>query len=186
MSDMDRHNAALDQLLELVVLLNEDMTQSLARDGLTVSRAHVVWELRQRGPTTQRELADALKVSPRTITGLIDGLVATGFVTREAHPTDRRAALVTFTAHGAETADALHRGQREFSHLLFAGMPDRQFDCFVAGLSEILARLREQGLSYDVRPADALPSAEAAVGPADALPSAEAAVGPAESREEEH
>ncbi|HEX6577304.1 MAG TPA: hypothetical protein VF082_02975, partial [Jiangellaceae bacterium] len=52
--------AALDRVLELVVLLNDDMTSSLARDGLTPSRAHVLWELRRRGPSTQRVLADAI------------------------------------------------------------------------------------------------------------------------------
>ena len=63
---------ALDQILELVVLLGEDMTQSLARDGLTVPRAHLVWVLHLRGPATQRALADALKVTPRNVTGLVE------------------------------------------------------------------------------------------------------------------
>jgi DNA-binding MarR family transcriptional regulator len=154
MADIDRHGEALDRLIELVVLLNDDMTRSLARDGLTVSRTHLLWELRQRGPTTQRDLADALKVSPRTITGLVDGLAATGFVTREPHPTDRRATLVTFTARGATTMEAMGRDQQEFGRVLFAGMPDQQFDCFVAGLGEILTRLRAQGLTHEIREDD--------------------------------
>jgi DNA-binding MarR family transcriptional regulator len=147
----DEHGAALDQILQLVVLLNEDMTQRLARDGLTTSRTHLLWELRHLGPTTQRTLAEALKVSARTITGLVDGLVATGFVTRQPHPTDRRATLVTFTPHGARIIEAMERDQSEFAHILFGGMPDEQFDCLVAGLGEILARLREQGLAHEIR-----------------------------------
>lgn len=142
-----KHEEALDRILALVVLLNQDMTQSLARDGLTVSRAHVLWELRHRGPTTQRVIADAMGVSARTITGLIDGLVSTGFVTRQPHPTDRRAFLVTFTPHGAATIKAMEHEQQEFAHVLFGGMPPRQFDCLVDGLGEILRRLSEHGLS---------------------------------------
>lgn len=149
MARTGRHNDALDLLLELVVLVNEDMTQSLAREGLTVSRAHVLWELRQRGPTTQSILAEAMDVSARNITGLVDGLVATGFVTREPHPRDRRAFSVTFTERGARTAEALKQGQQEFAHLLFAGMPDEQFDCFVAGLGEVLARLKDRVRTRD-------------------------------------
>jgi len=133
---------ALDRILELAVLVNEDMTQSLARDGLTTSRTHLLWEVQQRGPSTQRVLADALKVSARTITGLVDGLVATGFVTREAHPTDRRAFLVTFTAKGAATMAAMDRDHHEFARILFEGMPDERFDGFVTGLDDVLARLR--------------------------------------------
>ncbi|MEV0395151.1 MarR family winged helix-turn-helix transcriptional regulator [Polymorphospora rubra] len=141
----DRHRTALDVLLELVLLVNDDMTRSLARDGLTNSRTHVMWELAQRGPTTQRDLAEALAVSPRTVTGLVDGLAATGFVTREPHPTDRRATLVTFTPRGADTAAALVRGQHEFADLLFAGLPDERLDCLVTGMRELLDRLRAHG-----------------------------------------
>lgn len=142
MRRIERHIAALDRVLELVVLLGDDMTRSLARDGLTVSRAHVIWVLRERGPCTQRELAQALGVSPRTMTGLVDGLVGTGFVTREPHPTDRRAALVTFTARGAATSAAMAEGQRQLADDLFAGIPADRFDCLVAGLDHILGRLR--------------------------------------------
>jgi DNA-binding MarR family transcriptional regulator len=139
----ERDQAALGQLLELAVLLNADMSRMLAREGLTVSRAHVIWQLQQRGPLTQRDLAEALDVSARTVTGLIDGLAATGFVTREPHPTDRRATLVTLTARGAATAESWAREQDEFAHLLFGEMPERQLDCFVNGLGEVLATLRK-------------------------------------------
>ena len=86
----ERWEAALNRILELTVLLGRDMTDSLAREGLTDSRAHLLWQLQQRGPCTQRTLAADLHVTPRTITALVDGLVATGFVTREPHPSDRR------------------------------------------------------------------------------------------------
>lgn len=139
----DRHYAGLDKIIELVVLFNDDMTQSLARDGLTVSRAHILWELRERGPVPQRELAEALEVSARTITGLVDGLVSTGFVTREPHPTDRRAALITFTARGEATVKEMTRGHQQLAELLFGDMPADRFDCFVDGLDGILVKLRK-------------------------------------------
>jgi DNA-binding MarR family transcriptional regulator len=140
----ERFRAALDQVILLVVLFNEDMTKSLARDGLTVSRTHLLWELKKRGPTTQRELADALDVSARNITGLVDGLVSTGFVTRQPHPTDRRATLVSFTEHGAKTVRELESGQRQLSHSLFGGMAPNRFDEFVAGLGEVLGRIHAE------------------------------------------
>jgi DNA-binding MarR family transcriptional regulator len=149
--DVERQLDGLGQILLLTVLLNQDMTESLARIGLTGSRTRVLWELRHRGPTTQRALADALDVSARTITGLVDGLVATGFVTRQPHPADRRATLVTFTENGTRTVEELERSQREMAGLLFEGMSERQFTCFVAGLGSVLDRLREHGLVHTLR-----------------------------------
>jgi DNA-binding MarR family transcriptional regulator len=142
MPSQDGRREALNQVLELVVLLNDDMTQRFARDGITASRAHLLWELRQRGPSTQRVLAGSLAVSPRNITGLVDALVATGFVTREPHPTDRRATLVSFTEHGEQIAAQMAADHIELAEQLFANMSDQQFDCFVHGLGTVMDALR--------------------------------------------
>lgn len=142
--ERNRHGAALDRVLELVVLLSDDMTRSLASDGLTSARAHLLWVLQQDGPSTQRVLADALNVSARNITGLVDALASTGFVTREPHPTDRRATLVSFTPHGKTITVGMDEGHRELADILFGTMPATRFDCFESGLDEILDRLRER------------------------------------------
>ena len=151
MTDPERHEAALDRILELVVLLGDDMTGRLARDGLTPSRVPVLWLLHQRGPCTQRELAQAVRVAPRTMTGLVDGLVATGFVTREPHPTDRRAALVTPTRRGTRVLKAMDRERIELAAALFAAMPADRFDGFTAGLDDVVATLRELGLTHQLK-----------------------------------
>lgn len=143
MASSQKQIQALDLVLELVVLLNDDMTRALADDGLTQSRARVLWEMHRLGPTTQRALAEAIGVSPRNITGLVDALVESGFVTREPHPSDRRATLVSFTRRGKETAASLERGQRQLAEYLFSPMRDRRLDDFIASLGEILDRLRE-------------------------------------------
>ena len=144
MGDAERRGTALGQVLELAILLNDDMTRTLARDGLTVARTHLLGELHRRGPSTQRVLADALGVSPRNITGLVDGLVATGFVTREPHPGDRRATLVSPTAHGTRTASRMEEERAHLAELLFSTMSERQFDGFADGLELVLTRLREE------------------------------------------
>jgi DNA-binding MarR family transcriptional regulator len=133
----------LDRVLTLAVLLNDDMTRDLQRRGLTRSRAHLVWELHHRGPSTQQTLARALRVTPRAITGLVDALVESGFVTREPHPGDRRATLVTFTTRGHKTAAALERDHIEFARKLFGDLSDTSYRGFARGLDTVLARLRE-------------------------------------------
>ena len=135
---------ALDAVLELTVLLNEDMTTSLARDGLTTSRAHLLWVLRETGPTTQRVLAEALGVSARNVTGLVDALEETGFVTREPHPTDRRATLVTFTERGATVTAEMAAGQQELADLLFGGLRAPDLAGLNRSLAQVLDRLRNR------------------------------------------
>src|SRR5262249_18832201 len=144
----DRYAAALDRVLELAVLLNTDMTQSLAKDGLTASRTTLLWTLERTGPVPQRVLAEKLGVSARAITGLVDALTTTGCVTREPHPDDRRATLVTFTEKGRQTVRSLAEQQREFSRTLFAGMPPERLDGLLAGLDDVLATLYRLGLQH--------------------------------------
>ena len=140
-------------MLELVVVLGDDVDRGLAAAGLSTPRAHLLWELRRRGPSTQRALADALGVSARAVTGLVDGLVGAGLVHRGAHPSDRRATLVGFTRDGERMAAALEAGHRELAEVLFAALPDDRLSCFVAGLEEVLARLHERLAAGDEVPA---------------------------------
>lgn len=140
---MERWTGALDRLLELAVLVDADMTRSLAAQGLTPARTHLLWELGHRGPSTQRVLADALDVSARNVTGLVDALEETGFVVRRPHPQDRRATLVTLTERGEAVFDEMGRGHEEFARLLFGEMPTDELDGLVRGLDSVLTVLRE-------------------------------------------
>ena len=143
MNDILQARATLDRVLELTVLLGDDMARDLARRGLTGSRAHLMWELHRLGPSTQQTLAEALGVTPRAITGLVDALTDGGFVTREPHPRDRRATLVTFTKQGERAATALERDHIELAGKLFGDMPASTFRGFTRGLDAVLARLRD-------------------------------------------
>lgn len=134
--------AALDLVLELTLLLADDMRRGLASLGLTESRTHLLWTVAATGPCTQRTLADALSVAPRTVTSLVDALAETGFVTREPHPTDRRATLVTLTQHGTEVTEQLQAGQAELAGQLFGDLDPSTYDAFLAGLTATVERLR--------------------------------------------
>ncbi|WP_238011263.1 MarR family transcriptional regulator [Dactylosporangium sp. AC04546] len=142
MGDQVERERALGLVLELVVLLEQDMSKRLEQDHLSSGRTAVLWVIRERGPITQRELAEARNVTPRNITGLVDGLETAGLVRRTPHPTDRRATLVELTAAGTAVVERLEQEQREFTDLLFDGMPEAQFESLTQGLDEIVRRIK--------------------------------------------
>lgn len=131
---------ALDRVLELTVLLSADMRRGLGAVGLTETKAHLVFALQQGGAATQRVLAEALGVTPRTVTTLVDELSAAGVVRRDPHPTDRRAVLVGLTDDGAALGAGLADGQVELAGQLFDGIDD--LPTFTHVLDQVLGRLR--------------------------------------------
>lgn len=143
MATPERKIAVLDQVLEVAVLINQDMDGSLGEYGLTPARTQLLWELFHRGPSTQRVFADALSVTARNVTGLVDGLEETGYVTREPCPGDRRATLVTLTDHGTDVMTQIQKAHEEFARALFADLSDRQLNELTRGLKRVLDRLRE-------------------------------------------
>jgi len=139
---MDKAPEVFDRLLEITVLLQKDLARSFETNGLTLSRTHLLWELHRLSPSTQQRLATALQVSPRNVTGLVDALVATGFVIRAPHPHDRRATLVTLTELGSATMTEMASQRVQLSQHLVAGLGDEGVTHLVLGLDTVAERRR--------------------------------------------
>ena len=133
--------ALLDRVFELSHLVAGDVHGTLHAQGLTVARTHLLWVLEKSGPSTQQHLAGALDVTPRNVTGLVDALQSTGFVTREAHPTDRRATLVTLTPLGSATMSEMSRQHVGLAELLFADIRPGDLEAFTATLEIVIGRV---------------------------------------------
>lgn len=138
--------SALDKVLHLAALVSADMNRFERESGLTAARIHVLWVLGAAGPSTQQSLASELGVSPRNVTGLVDGLVASGHVSREPHPADRRAVLVTPTPRGEATIRELVASHADLAQRLFSDVPAERLAVFVTTLDHTIttfARLME-------------------------------------------
>ncbi len=135
-------SGALERLFELAVMTSEFMEKGMAERGLSRARTSVLWALHQRGPSTQRELADLIGVTPRNVTGLLDGLEADGFAERGRHPTDRRASLVRLTGKGTETMAGLVEEYRAGYDWLFDGVPAEHLEAFVSVACTVMDRMR--------------------------------------------
>ncbi|MFI1358122.1 MarR family winged helix-turn-helix transcriptional regulator [Streptomyces sp. NPDC020898] len=138
-------SVSLDRLFELAEVLGAMMARGVAERGLTTARAGLLWALLHDGPMTQRALAARLGVTPRNVTGLLDALQADGLVAREAHPSDRRATLVSLTAKGRTVTNALRGSRTSMAAELFGDMPATQLEAFQGELEVVIERLRAMG-----------------------------------------
>jgi DNA-binding MarR family transcriptional regulator len=70
-------------------------------EGISWSRLRLLGILSCHGPQKMSDLGDALGVTPRNITTLVDALEQEALVTRQPHPTDRRVTLIDLTPQAA-------------------------------------------------------------------------------------
>jgi len=82
--------------------LGRQMEFALANAGITVPQYRLL-SLMSEGSSAGAVLADKLRVSRPTVTGIIEGLVVRGLVLREDDPEDRRRMRATMTRAGEET-----------------------------------------------------------------------------------
>lgn len=133
----------LDRLLEISDLFQKDMAHAFDGTPLTAARIRLLWELQHLGPSTQHALATRLEVSPRNITGLVDALEASGYVTRSPHPTDRRATIVSLAASAESMMQQMQRDHAELTADLLGAVQPGDRAGLERGVDAIAARLRE-------------------------------------------
>lgn len=84
-----------------------------------------------------KELAERLHIAPRSATEVIDHLTAKGLVERRAHPTDRRATLLSLTAEGRRLRDTVLADRKREAGEFFSVLDDADR----TELARILAKL---------------------------------------------
>lgn len=129
---------AFDKAFELATQLGEVMGTALAERGLTTARAEVLYVLHNQGSLVQRQLAEALRCTPRHVTTLIDTLQTAGLVQRAPHPTDRRATLVALTDHGQDLATQLDQARRHAAHAVLGDATTTQLRAFITIADRII------------------------------------------------
>ena len=145
-------DAVTDQLADAVQQLARRLRHGtrhrLAPLGLTPAQGRALSVLERAGqPLRMAELAEALRVVPRSATGVVEGLEEAGLVRRETDPADRRSVLVSLTRSGRGTLDRLAEARRQTAEELFGSL-DRADQRHLLAL---LSRLDEQA-SHPTRP----------------------------------
>ena len=113
--------------------------EALAEWDITPSQARALGVLRRHGSLRLGDLAEHLRIVPRSATEVVDGLEERGLADRRPDPADRRATLVALTPSGEEVAEDIRAARTSGAGSLFARLPapDR------AELARILTALRD-------------------------------------------
>ncbi|CTQ49664.1 MarR family winged helix-turn-helix transcriptional regulator [Jannaschia donghaensis] len=97
--------------------------------------------LADEGPSTMRDLATHLHVSPQAVTGLVDQLEAEGLLARERHPTDRRKTVIRLNDHARDNVKAARAVRTDGLSNLFDGIPKEDRAAFARVAKTLLDRL---------------------------------------------
>ena len=118
---------------------------------LTMAQVKCLFFISNQGSTTSRKLAEALKVTPTNITGIIDRLVKQGMVSRTVDANDRRMLILKATIKGEGlVANLRERKRTNFSKVL-AGMSRDELTVLHKGLTSLVKAMevREKDANAD-------------------------------------
>jgi DNA-binding MarR family transcriptional regulator len=79
--------------------------------SVTLTQLSAMATLNSRGPMSAGELAACERVQPPSMTKVLANLEERGLVAREAHPSDRRQAIIAITPAGEELLDSERRSR---------------------------------------------------------------------------
>lgn len=118
--DQARFDAAIDAMLLASRAMVGIAARSLPEDAdVTLVQFRALVLLSRDGALNAGRLAELLAVSPSTVTGLCDRLIAKGLVARETRATNRREVVVTLAQAGKELVDsAIASRRKEIARIL--------------------------------------------------------------------
>ncbi len=115
---------------------------------ITLGQLHCLRQVSDLGQPTMGDLAERLRLSPSTVTGLVDGLVSRGLVERREDAEDRRIVRVALTGPGRRHRDQRRGLQQQRLARVFAALSDEDLEWVGSALerlSEVVAEAAEPG-----------------------------------------
>jgi DNA-binding MarR family transcriptional regulator len=133
--------AALAVLVrDAITRVNRRLRQTRPVGDLTHSQISALQSLDLGGALTPRELAEAERVQPPTMTRIVARLEELGLVARTPHPSDGRQVILALSAAGRELLEGYRRTRDEWLAQRLAELGPEERDT-VARAAEILARI---------------------------------------------
>jgi DNA-binding MarR family transcriptional regulator len=138
--DLDVSSETLSDAFRSVArVLRQVSVESLARWDVTPSQSRAMRVLMRHGMMRLTELAEHLRIAPRSTTEVVDDLEAKGLIERGRDPKDRRATQVALTERGIQVSRAIRAASGADTERVF----DRLSPADREHLTRILRALRD-------------------------------------------
>ena len=121
----------------------------IGEEGIGPTGVRALCELQAAGPLRMRDLGDALGVTPRYVTAVVDALERDGLARRVTHPTDRRAILVELTGSGTTACAGLGENQLRLHAELLGALDEPRRRELLSCLETLTDELARQGYAAD-------------------------------------
>jgi DNA-binding MarR family transcriptional regulator len=131
---------------DAITRVNRRMRQTRPVGDLTHSQISALQSLDLGGALTPRELADAERVQPPTLTRIVSRLEELGLVVRTPHPSDGRQVILALSPAGRELLEGYRRSRDEWLAQRLSELGPEERDT-VARAAEILARIARKDQS---------------------------------------
>jgi DNA-binding MarR family transcriptional regulator len=125
---------------DAMIRLNRRLRQVRPIGELTQTQLSALTSLELAGALTPRELAEAERVQPPTMTKIVAKLESLGYVQRTPHPTDGRQVILAATESGRAVFVEHRRARDEWLTKRLAALPAEERET-VRAAAEILIRL---------------------------------------------
>lgn len=101
--------------------LRRGWAEAIAYTGLAPHQARALRVIAREGQIRPGVLAERLRVTPRSVTEVVDALTRQGLVTRELDPSDRRAMILELTPAGHTMAGEISERRRTHTESVLGG-----------------------------------------------------------------
>jgi DNA-binding MarR family transcriptional regulator len=112
-------------------------------DGLTIAQVRALFALDKTEAATPGEIAETARLSPASVTAMLDDLERDGIVTRVRSDTDRRRVLVLLTDEGRAVLKKRRRVWLKRWDSAMADVPERDLEAAAEVLRRIAGLLDE-------------------------------------------
>ncbi len=116
--------------------------QAWMKLDLTVPQIKTLFFVSNEGGTHPRRLAEALRVTPSNVTGIVDRLVEQGLLSREENPEDRRVQTLRTTKKGESALDDLRERRIGALSEILNDLSVDELESLVRGLSALVRSVR--------------------------------------------